>query len=444
MISGDTIFALSTAAGKAGVAVVRMSGPRSFDIAERLSPNTPVTVGEIQYCGFEAPDGSLIDRGLRLVFRKPKSFTGEDCVEFHVHGGRAVVDKLLSVLADHGIRPAEPGEFTRRAFENDKLDLTAAEGLADLIEAETEAQRRQAFVQMEGHLGKLYESWRASLVGAMALMEAEIDFADEDLPEDLSQQIYPVITSVLKEIRKHLDDSQVGERLRDGVRIAILGPPNVGKSSLINALSRRDLAIVSDISGTTRDVLEVHLDLGGVPVLIADTAGLRASDDAIEAEGIRRAQRRAKESDLRCFVADISQFQPFETPEIADLFQEGDLLVLNKSDLLATESGPTPPEAVSISAKTGDGVDELIEILATRVKELAWPSEAPRITRQRHRLCLQDVVHQLGDLLEHRDREVALRAETLRLAVRALGRITGRVDVEDMLDLVFSEFCIGK
>jgi len=444
MINGDTIFALSTAAGKAGVAVVRTSGPRALDIAQDLSPNVPLEVGNIQYCGFQTPDGSIIDRGLRLIFHKPRSFTGEDCVEYHIHGGRAVIDKLLSVLAGHGLRPAEAGEFTRRAFDNDKLDLTAAEGLADLIDAETEAQRRQAFVQMEGHLGKLVESWRASLIGAMALMEAEIDFADEDLPDDLSQQIYPAITQVLQEIQNHLNDRQVGERLRDGVRIAILGAPNVGKSSLINALSQRDLAIVSDISGTTRDILEVHLDLNGVPVLMADTAGLRESDDAIEAEGVRRAQNRAQESDLRCFVGDKSKPQTFEGEGILDHFQEGDLLVLNKSDLLVSESGPTPSGTISISVKTGDGLDYLIECLSDRVKDIAWPSEAPRITRQRHRLSLQEVVHQLNDLLTHQDREVALRAESLRLAVRSLGRITGRVDVEDMLDIVFSDFCIGK
>jgi len=444
MSSADTIFALSTPAGKAGVAVVRMSGPASFQIANRLSPKAPLEIGKIQYCGFAASDGSLIDRGLRLAFEGPKSFTGEDCVEFHIHGGRAVIDKLLSALADQGMRPAEPGEFTRRAFENDKLDLTAAEGLADLIDAETEAQRRQAFVQMEGHLGKMYESWRASLIGAMALMEAEIDFADEDLPEDLSQQIYPAIAEVLEEIQAHLNDRGIGERLRDGVRIAILGPPNVGKSSLINALSQRDVAIVSDISGTTRDILEVHLDLGGIPVLIADTAGLRTSGDAIEAEGIRRAQRRAKESDLRCFVGDASQAQTFEDGEIQDLFQEGDLLILNKSDLKAPDVGPTGSEVISISVKTGDGLDRLIESLSDRVHDLAWPSEAPRITRQRHRLLLEEVVRHLKDLQAHQDREVALRAETLRLSVRSLGRITGRVDVEDVLDLVFSEFCIGK
>ena len=444
MTNGDTIFALSTAPGKSGVAVVRMSGPQAIPIAAKVSPDSPLEPGTFRYCGFKDSHGTLIDRGLRLIFEGPKSFTGEDCVEFHVHGSRAVIDCLLDVLGRYGARPAEAGEFTRRAFENDKLDLTAAEGLADLIDAETEAQRRQAFVQMEGHLGNLYESWRASLLGALAFVEAEIDFADEELPDDLSEQIYPVISSTLDHIQDHLDDQHIGERLRDGVRIAIVGAPNVGKSSLINILSRRDVAIVSDISGTTRDVLEVHLDLGGVPVVVADTAGLRSSEDKIESEGIRRAWRRAEESDLRCFVGDIRDLQSFEDGQISGLFRDGDLKVLNKLDLLDQQPSPTLHDTVLISAKTGQGVETLTSVLSEKVSSIFRPSEAPRITRQRHRLALAEVVDHLTSLLDHRDQEVALRAESLRLAVRSLGRITGRVNVEDMLDLVFSEFCIGK
>ena len=441
---GDTIFALSTAPGKAGIAVIRMSGPGAFSLARLLSPGLKLTPAQVTYSAFQDRTGTLIDRGLLLLFKSPKSFTGEDCVEFHVHGGRAVVDKLLGSIAEHGARPAEPGEFTRRAFENDKLDLTAAEGLADLVDAETEGQRRQAFNQMEGFLGDLYESWRSSLMGALALMEAEIDFADEDLPDDLSQQIYPVIEQTRDQIKDHLNDHRRGERLRDGVRIAIIGAPNVGKSSLINALSRRDVAIVSDVSGTTRDVLEVHLDLGGVPVLLADTAGLRAAGDSIEEEGIRRARQRAIESDLRVFLGDISAPETYEKMSDSDLYQDGDLVVLNKVDLLDHDETPGPTGAARISVQSGFGLDAFVELLSDQVRAAFWPAEAPAITRERHRLALREVSDHLDDLLTHRDRDVALRTETLRLAIRALGRITGRVDVEEMLGLVFSEFCIGK
>jgi tRNA modification GTPase len=436
----ETIYALSSAAGRAGVAVIRVSGPKAAEAVRTLSGRAPGRARVASLRLLKDAGGAPLDQALVLWFEGPGSFTGEDLAEFHVHGGRAVVAGVLSALARvDGLRVAEPGEFTRRAFENGKLDLTEAEGVADLIDAETAAQRTQALRQMEGALGRLYEGWRAQLIRVLAYAEAEIDFSDEEVPADLTADLAPEIEAIGDEMRRHLEDRH-GERLRDGVEVAIVGPPNVGKSSLLNRLARREAAIVSGEAGTTRDVLEVRLDLGGVPVTLADTAGLREAANAVEREGVRRALARAEAADLRIVVAAMTGSGEVEGG--FDLARPGDLRVLNKADLSAL----AVDGAIAVSAASGAGLDALEEALGREVRQRFEAGEAPVITRARHR---EGIEAALAALERARTglrvgRETELVAEDLRMAMRALGRITGRVDVEDLLDVVFRDFCIGK
>jgi tRNA modification GTPase len=433
-----TIFALASAPGRAGIAVLRLSGPGVHRTLLAVAGQAPVPRRATRV-RFRDPDsGEPIDDGVVLYFPAPHSYTGDDVAEFHVHGSRAVTAAVLEMLGRRqGLRLAEPGEFTRRAFENGKLDLTEAEAVADLVEAETAAQRRQALRQLDGALGALYEDWRARLMNALARIEAEIDFPEEGLPPDLWAGIRGAIATLAREIAAHLDDGRRGERLRDGVSVAILGPPNAGKSSLLNTLARRDIAITSAIAGTTRDVIEARLDLGGYPVLLADTAGLRESGDTIEREGVRRALARAEAADLRLIVLDATR--PGETVD-PRLLDDDALVVLNKID---AQSGRGIDGALGISVKTGAGMDALLTRLSEEVAKRAGDGGgAPLITRARHRAALQDCAAALERFADVTLPELA--AEDLRQAARALGRITGRVDVEDMLDIVFREFCIGK
>jgi tRNA modification GTPase len=382
------------------------------------------------------PDtGDGLDDGLALWFPAPRSLTGEDVAEFHLHGGRAVVSGVMTVLRRLGLRLAEPGEFTRRAFANGKLDLTQAEAIADLAAAETEAQRGQALRQLDGALGDLYRAWSDRLLRALAHLEAAIDFPDEDLPPEIEAAVAAETAALAAEIAAHLGDSHRGECLRDGIAIAIVGPPNAGKSSLLNQLVRREAAITSPIPGTTRDVIEVAIDLGGYPVLLADTAGLRESSDPVEQEGLRRALARAEVADLRLYVFDASA--P-ETAGGAAAWDAGEtILVANKIDLV----GSTPVGALPVSALTGAGVATLIGAIATRIAA-RYDGTAPALTRARHREALEDAAEALA-----RGQEAVLpelTAEDLRLAWRSLGRITGRAVIEDLLDVIFAEFCLGK
>ncbi|MEQ8266141.1 MAG: tRNA uridine-5-carboxymethylaminomethyl(34) synthesis GTPase MnmE [Parvibaculum sp.] len=437
----ETIYALSSAAGRAGIAVLRLSGPHARAALEALTGREAGHARDAVLRRFRDPEThAALDRGIAIFFPAPASFTGEDVVELHIHGGRAVVASLLRALGRlSGLRAAQPGEFTRRAFENGKLDLTEIEGLADLIDAETEAQRAQALRQMEGALGRLYEGWRARLMRALAHAEAEIDFPDEEVPGDLIARLGPEVARLESEIGTHLDDGRRGERLRDGVEVAIVGPPNAGKSSLLNRLARREAAIVSDEAGTTRDVLEVRLDIGGVPVTLADTAGLREAAGAIEQEGVRRALARAEAADLRIVMV---------APGAAGmgngfaLARPGDLRVVNKVDLGAA----VPDGVIGISALTGEGIDALEAALAACVGSAYEAREHPVITRARHREGLSDCAASLAraEAALKAGRAAELVAEDLRLAARALGRLTGRVDVEDLLDVIFRDFCIGK
>jgi tRNA modification GTPase len=497
----DTIYALASGlplhrAG-AGVAVIRLSGPHAGDAFVFLTepgafarggsardPSLPEPRRPVLRPFLDPVSGEVIDRGLAMLFAAPRSYTGEDVVEFHLHGGRAIIDAALAALGRLPFcRLAEPGEFTRRAFEHGKLDLTAAEAVGDLVAAETAAQRRQALRQFDGALGALYEAWRTALLRALAHLEADIDFPDEDLPQGVAEAVRPELVALRDAIAAHLDDRS-GERLRSGVSIAIIGPPNAGKSSLLNLIARRDAAIVSAVAGTTRDVIEVHLDLDGYPVTIADTAGLRDTTDPVEVEGVRRARTRAENADLRVLVVaaarddgrpnDWMGATRIAQAALATWHPQQDLVVVNKTDLIPGggargdgqasamgADGHGHPTFFGVSARTGDGIPALMKRLTRAVAMLLGdvpeglddtvvaashrPLPLPPLTRARHREALQHCLAALDRALAE-DRQVApeLVAEDVRLAARALGRITGRVGVEDLLDVIFRDFCIGK
>lgn len=444
MTSG-TIFALSTGAGRAGLAVIRLSGPEAGDALRRLTGTglpPPRRAGRVRIR--DPATNEPLDDGLALWFPAPKSYTGEDVAELHVHGGPAVIAGVVAALGGcPGLRIAEPGEFTRRAFQNGKLDLTAAEGLADLVAAETAAQRAQALGQLRGRLGRLYDGWRRRLVGVLARLEAAIDFSDQDLPGDLDQTALDDVGGLVAEIDGHLGDHRRGERLRDGVRIAIVGPPNSGKSSLFNLLVRRDAAIVSDRSGTTRDVIEVQMDFAGYPAVVADTAGLGDGGGDVEAEGVRRAWRRAGDADLRLAVFDRRSWPEID-PRIAELVDENTIPMVNKVDL----GPPAPPLEVNgrpvlaISVLGGQGIDAMLAVVEREVARRCLVAASPALTRARHRQALEECRDALERAID--GGKIELTAEDIRLAVRALGRITGRVVVEEVLDVIFRDFCIGK
>ncbi len=436
--SADTIFALASGAGRAAIAVLRICGPDSVPVLTALCGALPPPRRAVVRALRDA-DGDVLDRAMVLWLPGPGSYTGEDSAELHLHAGRAVIDAVAATLGFHGLRPAEPGEFTRRAFLNGKLDLVAAEAVHDLVSAETEAQRRQALRQLEGALGALYRDWSDRLRIALSRQEALIDFPEEDLPPEVEADLLASVESLRSEIGGHLDDGQRGEKLREGLFFAITGPPNVGKSSLINALAERDVAIVSPIPGTTRDVIETRVVLGGVPVTLADTAGLRGTLDPIEAEGVRRAQARAASADLVIRMVEAGGNEtrageagtPFDAPA-------GALVVANKADL----HPETRPGVLPVSALTGLGLDALRARLAVEARALTETSGPPPLTRARHRIALRAAFRWLTDAGDAIEPE--LRGEAMRLALRALGTITGRVGVEDILDSIFRQFCIGK
>jgi len=444
-MDGDTIFALSTRGVPAGIAVIRISGPKTRFGLEILIDSIPeprrASLRSIRSAG-----GDLIDRGLVLFFLAPHSFTGEDMAELHLHGGRAVVAAALEALSGlEGFRPAEAGEFTRRAFDAGRMDLTQVEGLADLVNAETEAQRGQALRQADGALRDLYEGWRERLVRARAWLEAELDFPDEDdVPGSVAERAWADVRLLAAEIDRHLADGHRGERLRQGFEIVVLGPPNAGKSSLINALARRDVAIVSPEPGTTRDLIEVHLDLGGYPVTVVDTAGLREAAGTVEQEGVRRAGSRADAADLVLWLQDVTAERP---PPLVVPAAPRVLSVGTKIDLLAAADslgGKASVFDLAVSTVSGQGLDRLVEALADAARESLAAGEAPLITRARQRAALKACQAALGDAVEADGKALELRADDLRRATDALGRVTGRVDVEELLGVIFAEFCIGK
>ena len=427
----DTIFALASAHGKAGVAVIRVSGPLAWDAASRLCGTLPAP-RQTGLRVLRTPDGTRLDEALVLAFEEKASFTGERVVELHLHGSTAVVAAVLDTLGHtEGLRPAEAGEFTRRALENGRLDLAQVEGLADLIDAETEAQRRQALRVLSGDLGTRAEVWRRDLIRAAALLEATIDFADEDVPVDVTPEVRDLLAQTLQTLAHEIRGVSTAERVRSGFEVAILGAPNVGKSTLLNALAGREAAITSEYAGTTRDVIEVRMDLDGLPVTLLDTAGLRETEDAVEKIGISRARERAERADLRVFLIE-GNAAPGMTP------LDSDIVVRAKADLLDDPSG-------AVSGATGQGVGALVrqitERLATRVASIGVA------TRIRHKISMERALAGLETadcLLDLGPDHTDLVAEELRSAVRALDALVGRVDVENILDEIFASFCIGK
>ena len=429
-----TIVALSSAAGRAGVAVVRVSGPHVRFALETVAGLVPAPRRAVLR-PLRDEAGDRIDSALVLYFPGPASFTGEDVAEFHVHGARAVLARLLEVLCSlPDVRLAEAGEFTRRAFEAGKLDLAAVEGLADLIDSETEWQRRQALRQMEGALGEAVARWRMRLIEAMALLAAEIDFSDEgDVSGPLAEQGLVAAETVLGDLRSALGSFGMGERMREGFVVVLAGPPNAGKSSLMNALARRDVAIVSPVAGTTRDAIEIRLDLAGLPVLLVDTAGLRESLDPIEAEGVRRARALVGRADL------VLSLRAIDSEPDRIHADAATLAIATKTDL---DGRPLDGE-MAISAVTGAGIDDLLQVIVARLTALAQPEPA-LLTRARHRNAVQEAIAALERATSARHDQVELLAEDIRLGVLALERLMGRVDVEDVLDQLFAGFCIGK
>ncbi len=444
----ETIFALASAPGRAGVAVYRISGPKAEQTLQILSRSpTPTPRSAVRATIYDTEKGDQIDNGIAIWFPGPKSFTGEDVVELHLHGGAAICRRMLELLSSQLLlRLAEPGEFTRRAVLAGKIDLTAAEGMIDLIDAETEAQRRQALRQSQGALGKIYDGWRKILLSSLAHVEAFIDFPDEDLSIE-EERIWAPIAKLAEEISEHLNDNGRGERLREGLRISILGPPNAGKSSLLNWLVKRDAAIVSERAGTTRDVIEVYFDLAGYPVVFSDTAGIRTEASGIESLGIAKSFDRARTSDLKIIMIAADETETFSAVE--KLIDKNTIVVINKTDLGETNvidirKNCSSIEAVifEISIVEGAGLESLLEGIAVAVDKKINAGNSPAISRARHREALNECIEalnrsQIEVLLE-------LRVEDLRVAMRALGRITGTVDIEEILDSVFHDFCIGK
>lgn len=440
MNAADTIYALSSGRLPSGVAVIRLSGRDVRTAVETLTGKLPeprrATLSRVT-----GPDGQLIDHGLVLFFPGPSSFTGEDCAELHIHGGRAVVSALLDALSRiENMRHAEAGEFTRRAFLNGKMDLLEAEGLADLITAETEAQRRFALANADGAQSALYEQWRTRLIHARAMIEAELDFADEaDVPPSVSRQIWDAISQLRDEIRSHKDGYTRAEIIRDGFDVVILGAPNAGKSSLLNALAGREVAIVTEEAGTTRDLIEVSLDLGGIKVRLTDTAGLRDAAGRVETLGIERAIARAGQANLIIHLEDMATPAPVSgIPDSIPVIRVG-----SKSDLISDYLARSAYD-LQISVRSGEGIDDLVNLIGRRAGEAAGEVGDILPSRFRHLELLSRAENHLGSALEENPSELELRAEDLRLAGEALGRISGVIDVEDLLDVIFSHFCIGK
>ncbi len=442
-----TIFALSSGPGISGVAVIRISGDNTAHVIKQITgENLPAPrVATLRHFN-KINSNELIDEGVLIWFPAPNSYTGEDLAEFHVHGSRAVVKAMhLTISKIKNCRLAEPGEFTKRAFQNGRINLLKAESIADLISAETEIQRKQAIKIMSGKSSDQFNSWREKLLKALSHIEAKIDFPDEDLPKNIINEIQKTSNNVLKEIKKTLNDQKVGERIREGFKIAILGPPNSGKSSLLNYLSKRDVAIVSEIAGTTRDVIETHLNLDGYPVIVSDTAGIRSSKNEIEKKGIKIALKRAEDADLKLVI--VSAKNVDFSGVLKKLLTKNAILVVNKSDLVKGKSNSKLKkyEHVLISIKKDLNLNKLITKIKSKLKNKFTTTEDILITRERHRQNLINCVQHLEKFQKKKSaQDFDKAAEDLRLATRHLGMIVGKVDVEELLGSIFNDFCIGK
>ena len=440
------IFALSSGTGPCGIAIIRLSGPDTLKICKLISNQKRIKENYINLCKFIDPsNGAIIDpEALLLWFPKPNSFTGDDLAEFHIHGSNAVISYFLKVLSDQdNCRLAEPGEFTKIAFQNNKIDLLKAESIGDLIHSETELQRKQAVNIVNGNASKYYEELRKKLIKSLSFIEAKIDFDEEDLPENVLKEAQKSIKDIYKDIRRIIDDNQIGEKIRDGFRVSIVGETNVGKSSLLNLLSKRDVAIVSDEAGTTRDVIETYLNLEGFPVILADTAGIREAKNDIEKKGISLALNKFKEADLNIVVVDNSN--KIINDKIKSMINKDTIVLLNKSDVQSKEIHNFDVDTVLASVKDNKNIDKLINLIKQKLNKKFSSKNSALITRERHRVKLNECLKEIDKFLKKdQNKDLELAAEDLRMATRHLGSIVGKVDVEEILGSIFKDFCIGK
>jgi tRNA modification GTPase len=438
------IYALSTGRGPSGIAIIRLSGKDTFRIVELISKKKNLKSKETNLCKFYDPlNNSLIDEGLLLLFPGPNSFTGDDLAEFHVHGSNAVITQLLKILSEQtNCRLAEPGEFTKTAFQNNKIDLLEAESIGDLIHAETELQRQQAIKLVQGNASNYYNNLREKLVKSLAYIEAQIDFAEDDLPDSVLKEVQLTIKEVYDDIKKILNDNKVGEKIREGFRVTIIGEVNAGKSSLLNLLSKREAAIVSEEEGTTRDVIEIYLNIDGIPVILADTAGIREAKNDIEKKGISLALKKSQNSDLNLIIIDNSSKKL--NKKIQSLVNENSIVVLNKSDKASTQKYNFN-EAILVSVKKNKNIDQLVKKIKDKLSSKFILSNNILVTRERHRTKLNECLKEIDNFLKKdQKRDIEMAAEDLRLATRHLGGIVGKVDVEEILGSIFKDFCIGK
>ena len=438
------IYALSSGRGPSGIAIIRLSGKDTLKIVKLILKKKKIKQKEVNFCKFYNPsDNSLIDEGILLVFPSPNSFTGDDLAEFHVHGSNAVITYFLKVLSEQpNCRLAEPGDFTKIAFHNNKIDLVEAESIADLIHSETELQRQQAVKLVQGKASNYYNNLRERLIKSLAYIEAQIDFAEEDLPDSVLHQTQDTIHQVCVDIKQILNDHNIGEKIREGFRVSITGEVNAGKSSLLNLLAKRDLAIVSEEEGTTRDVIEAYLNIDGYPVILADTAGIRESTNEVEKKGILLAINKSKESDLNLIVIDNSSTKINKT--IQNLINENTIVVLNKSDI-KSDHKHNFNKAILVSVKENKNIDKLITQIKEKLSKKFITSNNILVTRERHRTKLKDCLQEIENFLKKdQNKDIEIRAEDLRRATRHLGAIVGKVDVEEILGSIFKDFCVGK
>ena len=440
------IFALSSGRGPCGIAIIRMSGPDTLSVCKLISKEKIIKENEINLCKFFDPsNGAIIDpEALILWFPKPNSFTGDDLAEFHVHGSNAIISYFLKVLSrQKNCRMAEPGEFTKKAFQNNKIDLLKAESIGDLIHSETELQRKQSVNLVNGEASKYYDDLRSKLIKSLSFIEAKIDFGEDDLPENVLKEVHKNIKSIHSDISKIINDNKVGEKIRDGFRVSIIGETNVGKSSLLNLLSKREVAIVSDEAGTTRDVIETYLNLDGYPVILADTAGIRDSKNDVEKKGISLALSKFKEADLNILVVDNSKKEISD--KIKSMINEDTIILLNKSDVQAQESHKFNTDSILASVKNNKNIDKLINLIKKKLSKKYSSNNNILITRERHRVKLKECLNEIDKFLKKdQNKDLELAAEDLRMATRHLGSIVGKVDVEEILGSIFKDFCIGK
>ena len=439
------IYALSSGKGPSGIAIVRLSGKDTLHITRLISKQKDLKIKQINFCKFYDPaNQNLIDEGLLLWFPGPDSYTGEDLVEFHIHGSNAVINKILGVLSEQkNCRLAEPGEFTKIAFKNDKIDLIEAESIGDLIHAETELQREQAVKLVQGNASNYYNDLREKLIKSLSYIEAKIDFAEDDLPEKVLKEVHRSIKDIHKDIKKILEDNKIGEKIRDGFRVSIVGAVNAGKSSLLNLLSKREVAIVSEEEGTTRDVIETFLNIDGYPVILADTAGIREVKNEVEKKGILLALGKSKEADLNIIMIDNSS--KIINDKIKDLINKDSIVLLNKSDIKENQNHKFNADTILISVKNNKNIDVLIKKMKEKLSKKFTSNSDALITRERHRVKLNECLKEIDNfLLKDQNKDIELAAEDLRMATRHIGSIVGKVDVEEILGSIFKDFCIGK